>query len=415
YEDDDSNTPGIQGGFPKYIFTDKPENGNSVTVSVTSSDSDENQTLSGYEGWNLLGNPFGIEISVDELLASINRALQIEDPNYEANANLYVWEPSANGGNGDYIALQKNRGKTIAPFQAFWIRINDVSEGETFTVNASLERNKLRANTGSRLYKENSNRNIRFELRLGDGEVYDDYQLVFDRDGSIATDIYDAFKLPSLNTDAISLFSLAGENKLMKNILPSDLEASLEIPLHFDAGGRESLSFSWMDLDKIPDAWRITLLDKKLNKEINLRSVSNYDFRVPTEENAVKVETESEGLRLNKSKSGTGEPRFTLTVSPGVAEQSTSTDIPESVKLNPNYPNPFNPATTISFELKEDSEVLLSIWNIVGQKVVTLVDGMKEAGEHTATWNASEMPSGIYIAQLEVGGQVFIRKMTLIK
>ena len=121
-------------------------------------------------------------------------------------------------------------------------------------------------------------------------------------------------------------------------------------------------------------------------------------------------------LKLNNTEYiETEEPRFLLAVSVGQPMESETSDIPESVKLNPNYPNPFNPTTTISYELKEEAQVLLSIWNIVGQKVVTLVDGMREAGEHTASWNASDMPSGLYIAQLEVGGEVFIRKMTLIK
>ena len=201
----------------------------------------------------------------------------------------------------------------------------------------------------------------------------------------------------------------------MKNVLPYDLTGTMEIPLHFAANGREALSFGWEDLSDIPDNWSVFLTDTKLNKEVNLRSVADYPFTVLPDEDEQSLNEKSEGPILNTEPSVSDEPRFILTVNPGNRGQTDGPDIPESVKLNPNYPNPFNPATTISFELKEDSEVLLSIWNIVGQRVVTLVDGMKEAGEHTATWNASEMPRGIYIAQLEVGGEVFIRKMTLIK
>lgn len=96
-------------------------------------------------------------------------------------------------------------------------------------------------------------------------------------------------------------------------------------------------------------------------------------------------------------------------------ETVEAADLPESVKLNPNYPNPFNPATTIPYELTEDAEVKLTVWNMIGQKVATLVDGLVEAGSHEETWNASNMPSGIYIARFEVGSKVFTRKMTLIK
>lgn len=415
FEDNDPNLAGVQGGFPKMIATNEPENNNSVSVTISSEDSDNSNNISDGEGWNLLGNPFGVKISVDGVLASVRNALKVEDRDYDVNGNVYVWEPAANGGNGDYIALEENSNKTIAPFQAFWIRTTNIANSSAFTINALLERNKVIATAGNRLYKESNSKDFGIELYLGNGNIYDDYQLVFNNQGGIELDRYDAFKLSPLSSDAISLYSSLGENYLMKNVLPSDLSTTIEIPLHFDAGDRQSLSFSWQGLGSVPDNWQLTLFDRNLDKEINIRSVSDYSFTIPVEEDKNRLSNDSKEPQLMKTISEGEQPRFVLTVSPGVSEQVNSTDIPESVKLNPNYPNPFNPTTTISFELKEESEVLLSIWNIVGQRVVTLVDGMREAGEHTATWNASEMPSGIYIAQLEVGGKVFIRKMTLIK
>ena len=415
FEDNDPSLAGIQGGFPKMIATNEPENNNSVSVTISSLDSDNSNNISDGEGWNLLGNPFGVKISVDGVLASLRNTLKVEDRDFDVNGNVYVWEPAANGGNGDYIALEENSNKTIAPFQAFWVRTTNIANSSSFTLNALLERNKVIATAGNRSYRENNRQDFGFELYLGNGNIYDDYQLVFNNEGEIELDRYDAFKLSPLDPDAISLYGSLGQYQLMKNVLPSDLATTIEIPLLFEAGDRQTLSFSWEGLVSIPDNWQLSLFDRKLNKEINLRSVSDYSFTVSVEEDKNKLSNETKGPQLMKTTSGGEQPRFVLTVSPGVIEQDNSTDIPESVKLNPNYPNPFNPATTISFELKEESEVLLSIWNIVGQRVVTLVDGMREAGEHTETWNASEMPSGIYIAQLEVGGQVFIRKMTLIK
>ncbi|MGK7370699.1 MAG: lamin tail domain-containing protein [Candidatus Halalkalibacterium sp. M3_1C_030] len=414
FEDDAPDLPGIQGGFPKMVLTDLPDNDNSVSVPISFSDSDGSETLSGSEGWNLLGNPYGREISVKELLSSFSRALQIEDPDLQLNNNIYIWDPEANGGNGEYIALEENNDHTVQPFQAFWVRVNKIVNSGQFTVNANLERDKLLVNN-SRLFKESNSREFGFILNISDGVYFDNYQIAFKREGSIDTDRYDAFKLQSLNKNSISLYSLAGESRLMKNVLPTDLSGTLEIPLNFDAAGRESLTLDWTGLSDLPDSWNLLLLDKKLGKEINLRSVDNYRFTIAEEDKRSSLNDNKQEPVLKTQSKQVEEPRFTLTVSPGSSMQSNAPDIPESVKLNPNYPNPFNPATTISYELKEDSEVLLSIWNIVGQKVVTLVDGMQEAGEHTATWNASEMPSGIYIAQLEVGGQVFIRKMTLIK
>lgn len=406
FEDNEFNVPGIQGGFPKIINSDQSENNSTVTLEVSATDHNDNSILDGSEGWNLIGNPFGSDLSVDALLSAF------ESVDSEVNAHLYIWDQSAGAGNGAFIPLSS--GDTIAPFQAFWVRYTSNS-GVRGTV--TLNKRDLIVSQSSELYKESNSEQIDLTLSLDDGNQNDRYTLTFNNRGNVGLDRYDAFKLFSLNPEALNLYSLSGDLKLMKNVLPVDEEFSLEIPVDFDAPGRESLTMVWNGLDDIPDRWSVSLFDTKLNKEIDLRSVSDYRFDILgiNGDTGISDNYTFSKPQLNKSKSKSEPPRFILSISSAVSGEIDTGEIPESVKLNPNYPNPFNPATTISYELKEDSEVLLSIWNIVGQKVVTLVDGMKEAGEHTANWNASEMPSGIYIAQLEVSGEVFIRKMTLIK
>ena len=83
--------------------------------------------------------------------------------------------------------------------------------------------------------------------------------------------------------------------------------------------------------------------------------------------------------------------------------------------LHPNFPNPFNPATTISFNLPEASEVILKIFDLKGRDVAVLLDGQKKAGEHQVEWNASGMPSGIYLARLKAGSQTRTKKLVLQK
>ncbi len=90
-------------------------------------------------------------------------------------------------------------------------------------------------------------------------------------------------------------------------------------------------------------------------------------------------------------------------------------DTPDELTLNQNYPNPFNPLTTISFYIPEAAEVRLSVFNIVGQPVALLINQGLAVGEHKVDWDASEMPSGMYIYQLEVGTKIMTRKMTLVK
>ncbi len=80
-----------------------------------------------------------------------------------------------------------------------------------------------------------------------------------------------------------------------------------------------------------------------------------------------------------------------------------------------NYPNPFNPATEIRFQLSEESYITLKIYNVIGQEVAVLVDGMRSAGVHEATWNASALPSGIYYARISSSGHSVSKRILLIK
>lgn len=89
--------------------------------------------------------------------------------------------------------------------------------------------------------------------------------------------------------------------------------------------------------------------------------------------------------------------------------------IPSQISLKQNYPNPFNPSTNISFELPKQSKVKLSIFDMLGRKVSVLADEFQSAGVHTYNWNASQHSSGVYFYRLEVGKEVFTKKMLLIK
>jgi hypothetical protein len=89
--------------------------------------------------------------------------------------------------------------------------------------------------------------------------------------------------------------------------------------------------------------------------------------------------------------------------------------IPAKFTLSQNYPNPFNPSTAIDFALPNAEFVDLSIYNILGQKVVTLVNGMHKAGSYSLTFDASDLASGWYIYRLQTDSKVLSRKMLLIK
>ncbi len=93
--------------------------------------------------------------------------------------------------------------------------------------------------------------------------------------------------------------------------------------------------------------------------------------------------------------------------------------LPRVFALEQNYPNPFNPETVISYSLDKPGQVELVIYNVVGQKVATLVDALESAGPHAVRWNAASggqaLASGVYFYRLTVDGSAMTRKMTLLK
>jgi hypothetical protein len=399
FEDDEYSTPGIQGGFPKVVSTNGTENSGTVNVSVSANDTGSDG-ITDEEGWNMLGNPFGSDVSVTAILNAL------ESVHDSVNTNVYIWDHQAGDGNGGWKT--KSNGDLLAPFQAFFVRFTEPFS----STDVSFNKSSLEANQGTDFFKNVAEESFYFDLELHGEQYYDAYTVEFSEKGSTALDRYDAYKLFSLNPNSINLYSTLSNNRLQKNVMPRELDSKLEIPLSFDVNGRNNLTFRWNNLKELPNNWQVMLIDKEIGREIDLRRSETYNFSILSSQDR-QNKTIGENNLLNKRKEGDEQSRFVLSVNPNV--NAGQTDLPSSVKLNPNYPNPFNPTTTIPYEIAEDAEVKLTVWNMIGQKVATLVDGMVEAGTHEEPWNASNMPSGIYIARFEVGNEVYTRKMTLIK
>jgi len=89
--------------------------------------------------------------------------------------------------------------------------------------------------------------------------------------------------------------------------------------------------------------------------------------------------------------------------------------LPTEYALSQNYPNPFNASTVIEYQLPEASDVKLEVYNILGEKVATLVNGVEEAGYRSVTWDASNASSGIYFYKLTAGDFTETMRMMLVK
>ena len=93
----------------------------------------------------------------------------------------------------------------------------------------------------------------------------------------------------------------------------------------------------------------------------------------------------------------------------------TATDLPGGFALAGNYPNPFNPQTTVRFEMPESGHVRLSVHDVLGREIAVLVDGVVGAGQHDVTFEAGDLPSGTYMARLAGDLGVQTRTMVLLK
>ena len=94
--------------------------------------------------------------------------------------------------------------------------------------------------------------------------------------------------------------------------------------------------------------------------------------------------------------------------------------MPQFFILNANYPNPFNPSTTISYDLPEQAQVTLNIYNLLGKQIKTLVNHSQDAGNKIAMWDGTDnlgrqVSAGIYLYQIQAGEFNQTRKMLLLK
>jgi hypothetical protein len=124
----------------------------------------------------------------------------------------------------------------------------------------------------------------------------------------------------------------------------------------------------------------------------------------------IQIPVEPEGTQDDCFLAKTG-PDTSATHAPSIEWVSHPLDF----ALHPAYPNPFNPTTTISFDLPFQNKISMNIYNILGQRVAVLMNGYALPGTHRLLWDASDLPSGVYFVTLESGESVQTRKVVLLK
>lgn len=95
--------------------------------------------------------------------------------------------------------------------------------------------------------------------------------------------------------------------------------------------------------------------------------------------------------------------------------ESRQNNIPTEFSLSQNFPNPFNPSTTISYDLPKNEFVTMKVYDMLGREVAILLNEERPAGRYTVEWNAKNAASGLYIARMRAGDFAKTIKMTLMK
>jgi hypothetical protein len=183
---------------------------------------------------------------------------------------------------------------------------------------------------------------------------------------------------------------------------PTDLE--------LQKSGLNEITLTWEDHSNVEDGYVIerkpsqdtsfTVLDtlKGSGNEYvdEIAEVQNYTYRVKAYKDSAESDYSNEATII-------------------LTDIQEEKEIPTEYSISQNYPNPFNPSTTITFDLPRTDEVILKVFNILGEEVATLVSDRLNAGSYSYDWNASQMASGVYLYRLEAGEYIETRKMILMR
>ncbi len=217
------------------------------------------------------------------------------------------------------------------------------------------------------------------------------------------------------------LFSAGNYINVMLQGVSSDATVRIELLYDIDNNGKynedKDIMLQSKPLSLNFSGWKE--IKVKLDQE-NFKLISKFDddFSV-TEEDAMALQFEYEtGKAFKEKKFETGialiseiQNKETLTQK----DSESPTKDKESYFDAKNYPNPFNPVTTISYTLKENTSVKLTVYDRLGREVKTLVDENQNAGTHTVDFNGGNLPSGIYFYRIKTNEKTEVQKMILAK
>jgi len=324
------------------------------------------------QGWSLIGNPFHFNIPFD--------SLSVSSGSFELWSFAGDWQINTRG-------LEAWAGYAVFLSQAATFSIRPGAAGLNNATSFYSTENNNAANWMIQIIAENGRSASRFNF-VGQHEQASDEE-----------DVLDLHQPLRLGDQVEVVFNRKNEEtteQLKADIRqPSQSGHVWEFTCLLNPED-EMLSLAFDGVQSIPNSFEVFLIDEDTRTTYDLRSNHRLEFVT---------------RRL-------AEKHFKLIAGPQsfVESQSPEAELhPKGYVLLQNFPNPFNPATQIIYSLPQNAKVELSIYNIRGEKVATLVNDDQEAGSYTIVWNAAQAGSGIYFIRLEVGGYRTMKKCLLMK
>ncbi|RNC83310.1 MAG: T9SS C-terminal target domain-containing protein [Balneola sp.] len=415
FEDDDlgDGEGDIDGGWPKTLSNYGDPFGEQVSVEIKNVDHDGFAGTSGSEGFALMGNPYGWHISADSVIATLKR----EDP--FANSYIYRWDAVSK-------LFYLTTSGSIAPYESFFIRTITSGTIATLTLDYSdhvevIDEADEEGEEGGGAEKAISEKKpviVSFNLGSEEHETTSSFYLRFDDDANSSIDIdpFDGYYLGSYASQYANLYTKIGDQALSINNLPIGLDEHSEFPLYIDATLSGPFTLNW-DAGRFPEDWKFSLEELATGRVIDLIEESGYSFEATHKS---KYDSSLNPMVLDNTQSKqevANTPVFMLRIVPAnLVGTENGFGIPLVVELEQNYPNPFNPSSVIRFGVPTTSEVKLEVFDVLGRRVATLVNGeTKQPGRYNIQFNARDLSSGMYIYRLVIGDKVLTKKMTLIK
>ena len=387
-------------GYILYGFTTS-----SVCIRGLEIAGDFSKTLSytNNNGWHLLGNPYSMVVDWDN---NISRDSGIDNIYYRWNGSYYDNYP--------YGGLTKD----IAPYEGFWVHTTSNS------AQLSMRYPGLNKSTVQQTKQSDIDWRIQIIAESGENKDIHNYFGVSSK-ANTEYDAMDVYELTPLNSEFISLYFPHPEWNKNAGNFTQDIRQKIESDIQWDfsVAVKSSDNFvmlKWMMPENLPNDLNVILRVHSTGEKIDLKKQSQYKYFIQpslnkSAEGLLLFEPDPSSLSKRLSESNTNIYSFSV-----ILEKQSKTNVPSMYYLNQNYPNPFNPSTTIEYGLLESGEVLLRIYNSLGQEVRSFVKTSQQPGVYKIIWDGKNnegvsVPSGIYFYEISVNNFNQIRKLLILK